>query len=307
VAGDELRYADAVALAERSLRIRERAFGPDSPLVAETLITLGASRLWLGDRDQAKRDNQRALSILEHSPGWEYMLSSPLCNLGELALDEGRFDDAKAMFERALAIDQESLGPDHPDLAFDYAGLGDAELGLGHASRAEPLLSKALRLLRGEPRAGAEIQFSLARARWILRKDRPGARAMAVKARDFFIKEPRPTPARSPRSTPGSPSTDLRRPGPPPLAQFPGDAGGLDHRLRSSRTRRGAHPLDWRLPVGRTRARSTPPRRRSTVRRGRCGGSTRSSARITSSSDAFPPVARRTAAFQACASIAPWR
>lgn len=41
----------------------------------------------------------------------------PLSNLGVIAKEQGRFDDALALFQRALHITERVYGPDHPDVA----------------------------------------------------------------------------------------------------------------------------------------------------------------------------------------------
>src|SRR5918911_1318810 len=59
----EGRYAEAVPLIERSLAIRERAFGPDHPQVAASLNNLAELYLRVGDFVRAEPLYQRALAI----------------------------------------------------------------------------------------------------------------------------------------------------------------------------------------------------------------------------------------------------
>src|SRR5436309_12385218 len=65
----EGKYPDAEPLCLRTLTIKERIFGAESPNVASTLKDLSEIRRALGDLEQAIAYNRRALAILERAIG----------------------------------------------------------------------------------------------------------------------------------------------------------------------------------------------------------------------------------------------
>ena len=112
------RYADAQALYERGLAIRERAFGPDHPLVATSLNGLASLYKEQGQDDKARPLYERALAIREHALGPEHeLVGASLNNLALIHYNQGRYAEAQALQERALAIRELTLEPDHPDVA----------------------------------------------------------------------------------------------------------------------------------------------------------------------------------------------
>ncbi|MBK9033495.1 MAG: tetratricopeptide repeat protein [Myxococcales bacterium] len=191
LAGDLLDYDEAERTAREALRIRVVALGDDHPEVGLTLTTLGVARMWRGDRAQARADFERARAIFERAPGTHHLASSPLANLGALALEERAWAEAERHYRAALAIDEPALGPDHPDLGLDLNGLAAALVEQrGRATEALPVVARALALLRGEPRALAEGQFTLARCLVLVGRDRARARTLALAARAFFARAP---------------------------------------------------------------------------------------------------------------------
>jgi len=79
-------------LCERSLKIREKTFGPDHPDVATSLNNL--------------------VSLLRNQVGcfWEHPIDAGI-------IAQGKYDDAIPLNERALRIYEKTLGPDHPAVA----------------------------------------------------------------------------------------------------------------------------------------------------------------------------------------------
>jgi tetratricopeptide (TPR) repeat protein len=75
-------------------------------------------------------------------------------NLGSVALDAGRLEDARAHFEAARALWESTLGPGHPKVASALYNLGHVELRLGRVRPALAYLRRALELR--EQALGAE-------------------------------------------------------------------------------------------------------------------------------------------------------
>jgi tetratricopeptide (TPR) repeat protein len=191
LAGDRLDYQLAERAAAEALRIRVVALGDDHPEVGLTLTTLGVARMWKHDVAQARADFERALAILERDPATHHLASGALANLGDVALSERRWTEAEQRYRAAIAIDEVELGPDHPDLGLDLIGLADALAEQrGRAAEALAAVERALAVLRGEPRALAEGQFTTARCLVLLGRDRARALTLARTAREFFARTP---------------------------------------------------------------------------------------------------------------------
>jgi hypothetical protein len=64
--------------------------------------------------------------------------------LGEACRDQGKHDEAEALFRRSLAELEAALGPDHPDVARPLQAWGRLHVARDYPAAAEPLLRRAL-------------------------------------------------------------------------------------------------------------------------------------------------------------------
>jgi tetratricopeptide (TPR) repeat protein len=126
-------------LYERGLAAAEAALGPDSELVARLLVNVATARIGDGDVDGTAALLDRALALHErHFGPMSRWTAWPLDTQGNLALIEGRHDDARRAFERAFVIRMNQLGPIDPETldaaiglatalgSIDAAGMGEA-------------------------------------------------------------------------------------------------------------------------------------------------------------------------------------
>jgi Tfp pilus assembly protein PilF len=67
---DQRRFGEAATLFREALTMREALFGPDSPLLAETLAGYAAVLRKTGHRKQAAEYSRRARAIAELNPGF---------------------------------------------------------------------------------------------------------------------------------------------------------------------------------------------------------------------------------------------
>jgi tetratricopeptide (TPR) repeat protein/CHAT domain-containing protein len=132
-------------LAERAVRIKEKALGPDHPDVARSLNNLANLLLLVGDYTGARPCFERALAIQEKALGPDHPdVARSLNNLANLLDDTGDYARARQLYERALAIREKALGPDHPDVAASLYNLGSLLADMGDHAGARPLYERAL-------------------------------------------------------------------------------------------------------------------------------------------------------------------
>jgi eukaryotic-like serine/threonine-protein kinase len=138
-------YAEAAALHERALAIRERALGPEHPDVAASLNNLAIVHQVTGSYAEAKALHERALAIKEQALGPDHPdVASSVANLAEVHRVTGSYADAKALHERALAIREQALGLEHPHVASSLNNLAAVHNAAGSYADAKALHERAL-------------------------------------------------------------------------------------------------------------------------------------------------------------------
>jgi class 3 adenylate cyclase len=109
------RHAEAEGHHLRALAIREKAFGPDRPDVAQSLNNLGGLYCLQGRHDKAEQLLARALEIREKTLAPDHVeIAETLNAMAEVYRGQSRYAEAQPLLERALAIREKSLGSDHP-------------------------------------------------------------------------------------------------------------------------------------------------------------------------------------------------
>jgi tetratricopeptide (TPR) repeat protein len=137
--------AQARPLAERSLAISEKVFGPDHPDTANSLNNLGALLDSQGDLAGARPYYERALAIREKVLGPEHPdTAMSLCTLAYVLQAQGDLAAAQPLVERALAIDEKVLGPEHVNTATDLSNIARLLSKSGHTDDAEPLFKRTI-------------------------------------------------------------------------------------------------------------------------------------------------------------------
>lgn len=142
VAGE---YAEARALHEQALAIRESTLDPDHPDVANSLNNLANIHYALADHATSRTLHGRALQIRERAFGREHPdVAISLANLANLDFEADDLQAALARHQQALAIRERSLGPDHLDIANSLHNLASVEHALGRVAEVRPLLARTL-------------------------------------------------------------------------------------------------------------------------------------------------------------------
>jgi tetratricopeptide (TPR) repeat protein len=138
-------YTKAEPLYVRALDIREKALGPNHPLVATSLNNLALLYKAQGAYAKAEPLYTRALAIAEKALGPNHpLVATSLNNLAGLYTDQGAYAKAEPLYARALAIAEKALGPNHPDVATSLNNLAGLYMAQGTYVKAEPLYTRAL-------------------------------------------------------------------------------------------------------------------------------------------------------------------
>jgi CHAT domain-containing protein len=99
------RYADAIPLYERALRLMEERYGPNHFRVARGVTAYG-NTLWTGgDRERGLALYERGLKIFDSTSDPENpWLAECLAEFGNLRFENGQPDQAQLLYSRALTI-----------------------------------------------------------------------------------------------------------------------------------------------------------------------------------------------------------
>jgi serine/threonine protein kinase/tetratricopeptide (TPR) repeat protein len=117
---------------------------------AQALGVLGGTAFAAGKFDDARRDYEAALALVERSrPEDDYVLASMMDNLGTVLTKLGELDAARQQHERALALFEGQLGPGHPRLASTYNNLGAVARASREFDRARDYHERALAIFEG--------------------------------------------------------------------------------------------------------------------------------------------------------------
>lgn len=110
--------AAAERLIERALAMAEKAYGPNHPAVAESLLNLGVLANYRGHAVAGKARLERAIAILEPLAETEHeALGAALSGLSAVYHHEGRMDVVIDLSRRALAAMEAAPTPDQRRLA----------------------------------------------------------------------------------------------------------------------------------------------------------------------------------------------
>ncbi|MGE0440663.1 MAG: tetratricopeptide repeat protein [Gemmatimonadales bacterium] len=132
-------------LFDDALARRERALGPESPEVAQTLMALGEWYYEKGIYDSAETFNQRAVAIQAKTLGDDDPARAlGLYNLGWISYTRGNLQAADSLTRQSLAARIRIHGVDHPETAESQNSLGVILFQLGQYQPAESLLRTAL-------------------------------------------------------------------------------------------------------------------------------------------------------------------
>jgi tetratricopeptide (TPR) repeat protein len=138
-------YAEARALHERVVRIREQILGPDHPNVGFGLHNLANAHQKLDAYVEAQALYERALHIFEQALGYDHpRVAQTLGNLATAYAATGKNAEARLLHERSLALTEKIYGADHYHVASSLNNLAILHVNTGDLDAARVLLERAL-------------------------------------------------------------------------------------------------------------------------------------------------------------------
>jgi CHAT domain-containing protein len=140
------KYDEALASAKHALQIREKALGPEHPLIAQSLTQMANIAVrWPYHRLWARPWYQRALAIQERTLGPEAPeTAASLAGLARFRLWQGNYVQGLPLAQRSLKIREKVFGPDHPETAASLDLLAHYYSQMGSLDQALPLAQRAL-------------------------------------------------------------------------------------------------------------------------------------------------------------------
>ena len=177
---DTGRYQEALARAERALRLEKSVYGREHPAVARRLLELGLLHFRTGDYYEAQRVWTEAVGI--HREVFEHAHPSyaeNLFNLGTVSRLMGRYDEAESLLRESHATFQVTRSIEHPDSVRPIVSLGKVQRQKGDLLLALETLQQARKLAPQTGELHREILSALAEVRYEL-GDLDGTNALLV-------------------------------------------------------------------------------------------------------------------------------
>jgi serine/threonine protein kinase/tetratricopeptide (TPR) repeat protein len=156
-------YPEAERDYREALDITRGWYGPEHPKTASamTVYARGLLQEEPTEERQGMADSllRQALAVREHAYGPEsHEVASTLNEVGNLALDRLRYDDAAAAFRRTVEIYRHAYGDHHSNVAIALGNLGSVYMSSGDNVRAEGYFRQALAAYEGaEPATSINV------------------------------------------------------------------------------------------------------------------------------------------------------
>jgi eukaryotic-like serine/threonine-protein kinase len=142
-------YAESESLNRRVLGMQRELYGDRHPLVADTLINLGAIQFEGGHYAEAERIDREALEMMRAWYGRDHpATASAVLMVGRAVVQQNRLDEAGALLREALEIQERVYGKVHPRVASALNELGLIVLRQGRFEEAEANFSRMTAIYR---------------------------------------------------------------------------------------------------------------------------------------------------------------
>lgn len=142
-------YDTSESLNQRVLSINRQLYGERHPLVADTLINLGAIQFQKGNYLESEKFNRQALDIVQ---GWYGKVhpetADSMTILGQSLTYQKRYDESAELLRQSLAILEKVYGPSHPRVAYALNESGNVAIRQGKLDEAEADFSRVVQIYR---------------------------------------------------------------------------------------------------------------------------------------------------------------
>ena len=138
--------AEAIALAEATLKSCEQLLGTEHPLYADTLFAVAEEYARLKDWTKARALHARAMALRLRVLGDHPATAAAMATVAACDQLSGNAEEALRMDERALALRQKVLPPADPVLLSQLRAMGTVYINLGQTARARELVRQSLEL-----------------------------------------------------------------------------------------------------------------------------------------------------------------
>ncbi len=139
------KYAEAIPIAQETVRVAQATYGPENPHVGLSLNELGLLLTHTEKFADAETAYRSALTINQKAYGGTgTQVAAVINNIANLFLTEGRYPDAEKLFQQSLAMQEKALGPDDPEVGVDANNLALVYVDEGKFADAEPLYRRSI-------------------------------------------------------------------------------------------------------------------------------------------------------------------
>jgi CHAT domain-containing protein/Tfp pilus assembly protein PilF len=143
----EGKYAEALPVAQQSLTLSEKEFGPDHPNTAESLGNLAMAYRKTGDFKAAGPLYLRSLKIREAVLGPDHLeTATSQNNLATYYFSLGDYSKAELHFKLGLNGMEKALGPEHADTAASLNNLAMLYREMADYAKAEAFFERSLKI-----------------------------------------------------------------------------------------------------------------------------------------------------------------
>lgn len=133
------KYKEALPLAKRCLKIREKTFTPADDALRTALNNLGEVYLALQKYEDAEPLFERLVRAYDESAPADPRLVRALQKMGLIGFVTGQHEKTEKLYQRALAITEKAYAPDDQRVAYAASYLAEYYQAVGDFKKAEPL------------------------------------------------------------------------------------------------------------------------------------------------------------------------
>ncbi len=149
------RFDEALALFEKAISVAEKEYGPEHPVLAESLVNFSVVNTMRRRALDGAPQMERAVAILENDDGGEPLaLANALSGLSAVRQQQGRIVESAQLARRSLAVARLHRAADDMDLAVAITNVAAHDTNEERHTEAEAGFREAMAIV--EKRQGAD-------------------------------------------------------------------------------------------------------------------------------------------------------